>query len=96
MGMTCDGATNLLEASIRHASKGYSIRIYIDVLDGCGEDVARDSVAYFQHLTSKLASTEATLNICFSCRYYPVVAPEHSLAICAEDESLGHGDLCTR
>jgi len=90
---------DFLQNSIPHISKAYSIRIYVDALDECGEEVAKNLVAYFQRLTSKLAATETTLSICFSCRHYPVVALEDGLTICVEDENAldiatyVHGEL---
>jgi ankyrin repeat protein len=77
-----------LEDSIPHASKSYSIRIYIDALDECGEEVAKGLVADFESLVSRLPPfTETALSICFSCRHYPILALEHNLAICVEDEN---------
>ncbi|KAF7511627.1 hypothetical protein GJ744_003790 [Endocarpon pusillum] len=84
---------NFLGNSIPRASKAYSIRIYVDALDECGEEVARDLVAYFQRLTSKLPLTETTLSICFSCRHFPIVALAHGLTISVENEN--HRDIAT-
>jgi hypothetical protein len=78
----------ILKDYIWRAPETYLIRIYVDALDECGERVARELVEYFQHLTSK-----ATLNICFSCRHYPIVALEHGLTVCVEDGN--HDDIVT-
>ncbi|KAJ9660151.1 hypothetical protein H2201_007058 [Coniosporium apollinis] len=81
-----------LEDTILDASKACSIRLYIDALDECGEKDARDLIAFFESLTSKLAPIEA-LGICFSCRHYPILALERGLTICMEDEN--HLDIVT-
>lgn len=87
VGVAYDEATKLFGNSIPRASKAYSIRIYVDALDECGEEVARDLVAYFQRLTSKSPLTETTLSICFSCRHFPIVALAHGLTISVENEN---------
>jgi ankyrin repeat protein len=78
----------ILKDYIWRAPEAYLIRIYVDALDECGEAVARELVEYFQRLTSK-----ATLNVCFSCRHYPIVALEHGLTVCVEDGN--HDDIVT-
>src|SRR2546421_2677588 len=70
----------------QRAPESYSIRIYVDALDECGDGVARELVEYFPRLTSK-----ATLHICFSCRHYPIMTLEHGLTVCVEDGN--HHDI---
>ena len=82
-----DELRKFMEDSILCTSKTHLIRIYVDALDECGEKIARELVKDFQRLTRKLASTEAILSICFSCRHYPILALEHGLTICVEDEN---------
>src|SRR5271155_4172669 len=77
-----------LKDCIWRAPEAYLIRIYVDALDECGDAVARELVEFFQRLTSK-----ATLNICFSCRHYPILALEHGLIVCVEDGN--HDDIVT-
>ena len=65
------------------AEKRYRIRIFIDAVDECGEDVAKELVKYFQKSTN---STESTLSICFSSRHYPYIG--HGIeTICVEDKN---------
>ena len=82
-----DELRKFMEDSIRRTSKAHLIRIYVDALDECGEKIARELVKDFRRLTRKLASAEATLSICFSCRHYPVLALEHGLTVYVEDEN---------
>lgn len=74
--------------SIAHANKSHSIQIYVDALDECGEETAIDLVADFERLVSRSPSVAGTtLNLCFSCRHYPIVALNCGLTICVEDEN---------
>lgn len=61
-------------------ARTHQIRIYIDALDECGQDVAIDLVEYFRCCT-------APIPICFSCRHYPFVALEDGNEICIENEN---------
>jgi len=70
----------ILKDYIWRTPETYLIRIYVDALDECGDGAARELVEFFKRLASK-----ATLNICFSCRHYPIVALEHGLTVCVED-----------
>jgi ankyrin repeat protein len=67
------------------AEKGYRIRIFIDALDECGEDVAEQLMDYFQKLT---IPTKSALSICFSCRHYPRIGFGNSVEeICVEHQN---------
>ena len=68
------------EFAVVEAAKTEAIRIYIDALDECGEQAATSLVTFFQGLAE-------SLSICFSCRYYPLVALEYRLKICVEDKN---------
>lgn len=91
-----------LETFLPRASTIRPIRIYVDALDEAGEQVARDLVAFFQRLTSQLTPVEGILNICFSCRHYPIVDSNNGLIILVEKENEGdivtyvHGELQRR
>ena len=58
-------------------AKQYQIRMYVDALDECGEDAAVSLVNTFQGLAD-------SFSICFSCRYYPLLALEDGLEILVE------------
>ncbi|KAI9855300.1 MAG: hypothetical protein M1813_009839 [Trichoglossum hirsutum] len=68
-------------------SNEYPIRIFLDALDECGEEVARELVSYFRRLTSQMPPTRPALSICFSCRHYPIMDIGKGLEICVEDEN---------
>ena len=63
------------------------VRIFIDALDECGDVAARrlvESLAKIQHLCSR---SRFGLSICFSCRYYPIIAPDICEEIRLENEN---------
>lgn len=68
---------DLFVAHAMEAVKKYQIRIFVDALDECGEDDAVNLVETFQSLADSLC-------ICFSCRYYPLLALEDGLEILVE------------
>ncbi|OCL09942.1 hypothetical protein AOQ84DRAFT_316195, partial [Glonium stellatum] len=78
---------SFLEASMAQISTANRIWIYVDALDECGKDTAKDLAKFFQRLVSQLTPSDAGLRICFSCRHYPVVALDYGFTICVEDEN---------
>ena len=71
---------NFFKSHVVDAARTQQIRIYIDALDECGEDVAIELVEFFRCFA-------APVSICFSCRHYPFVALEGGDEICVEDEN---------
>lgn len=68
---------DLFVTHVLEAAKKHQIRICIDALDECGEDAAVNLVETFRVLAD-------SLSICFSCRYYPLIALEDGLEISVE------------
>ena len=68
---------DLFVTHVVETAKKYQVRLYIDALDECGEDVAVDLVKTFRGLADSLC-------ICFSCRHYPLIALENGLEISVE------------
>ena len=62
------------------AARTHPIRIYIDALDECGEDVATEFVEFLRLFADPIS-------ICFSCRHYPFVALEGGNEVCVEQEN---------
>ncbi|KAH0541246.1 hypothetical protein FGG08_004251 [Glutinoglossum americanum] len=79
---------DFLGSKMTRISKEYSIRIFVDALDECGEEIARELVSYFLRLTSKLLPNGPSIGICFSCRHYPIVALDYCLEICIEEQNF--------
>lgn len=78
---------DLFKTYVTNAIEKYSLQIFIDALDECGEDVAIDLVDFFRQLMDELPHTKASFRVCFSCRHYPLVALENGLEICVEDQN---------
>src|SRR5947207_293860 len=78
---------DLLTASLAEVGKAYTVRIFVDALDECGEPVAVKLAEYFQKLVSSSGVVEGSLSICFSCRHYPVMSIKSGFEICVEDEN---------
>lgn len=76
---------------IAGASKAYKMRIYVDALDECGKAAASYLVEFFTHLINRVAFTNASLSICFSCRHYHDVVLGNGLEVCVENEN--HDDI---
>ena len=68
------------KSSVVETAKTHQIRIYIDALDECGQDVALDLVEFFRCFATPIS-------ICFSCRHYPFVALEGGNEVCVENEN---------
>jgi hypothetical protein len=56
----------LLASSLLMAGKVYTLRIFVDALDECGEQVAVELVIYFQRLVSASTAVGGSVSICFS------------------------------
>ena len=71
---------NFFGSAVVEAAKTNTTRIFVDALDECGEQTATSLVSFFEGIADYLS-------ICFSCRYYPLIALEKGLEICVEDEN---------
>jgi ankyrin repeat protein len=76
-----------LEASLPVALESYSIRIFVDAPDECGEDTAVGLVETFQTLISKVPQTSSNFSICFACRHYPILNTGRGLEVCVDHEN---------
>jgi len=83
----------IFEASLPKILKRYSIRIFIDALDECGETAAVKLVRKFRCLISKASRTGSVFSICFTCRHYPTLVLGCESEICVEDNNSG--DIAT-
>ena len=75
---------DFLEFHIKNAAGIYTIRIYIDALDECGEEVATDLVNFLNRF---ITGSEVSLAICFSCRHRPLITLENGDDVCVDDEN---------
>ena len=56
---------------VTETAKRFSMRLYIDALDECGQDPAISLVEYFCRFADPIA-------ICFACRHYPIISLEEA------------------
>ena len=78
---------SFLKSGLAEVLEVIPIRMFVDALDESGREVARTLVDDFSELIH-LDSNES-LSICFSCRHYPIIAPDRCVSVCAEDENYG-------
>ena len=71
---------SFFKQNVVDAARIHPIRIYIDALDECGEDLATELIEFFRFFA-------APISICFSCRHYPFVALEGGNEVCVEQEN---------
>ena len=67
----------------------HRLTCFIDALDECKEDEARDMVAFFESLGQFAVSSQIQLRICFSSRHYPHITIEKVVSLVLEDQD-GH------
>ena len=56
---------------VTEKAEKYTMRLYIDALDECGQDPAISLVEYFCRFADPIA-------ICFACRHYPIISLEEA------------------
>lgn len=79
-----------LEASLLKILETRSAWLFVDALDECGEDNAKELVQKFELLVKKSVALSTRLNqlhICFSCRHYPILSSPGLAEICLEREN---------
>ena len=82
---------NFIKTQVVSGARERTLRIYVDALDECGQDIAKDLINFFQQVMSEAKSHNTFLSICFSCRHYPNIALESGFEVCVEDEN--HQDI---
>ncbi len=63
------------------------VRIFLDALDECGDVAARRLVQTLAKIQQLCSHSRFGLSICFSCRYYPIIAPDNCEEIRLENEN---------
>ncbi|KAH8891599.1 hypothetical protein GQ53DRAFT_687160, partial [Thozetella sp. PMI_491] len=61
--------------------------IFVDALDECGHENAREMVEYFQDLMEDVERESGQVKICFSSRQYPVIKSEPIPTISVKDKN---------
>ncbi|KEY73941.1 hypothetical protein S7711_09996 [Stachybotrys chartarum IBT 7711] len=68
-----------------------SFTCFVDALDECDEQEARDMVQFFEDLAENTTKDGIQFRICFSSRPYPYISIRQGISLTLEDES-GHAD----
>ena len=87
----------VLKATFRSAVEDLKCRhlvCFVDALDECPEDQARDMVEFVESLCQTAASKIMPLHICFSSRHYPHISIGVGLQLILDDQE-GHANDIT-
>ena len=73
---------------VMQVAKTHNTWIYIDALDEDGEESATDLIQFFNSFMPPPGmSNSRYINICFSCRYFPIIAWENGQRIRVDNEN---------
>ncbi|CAH0028824.1 unnamed protein product [Clonostachys rhizophaga] len=70
-----------------------SVTCYIDALDECDEDQARDMVEHLEGLCQQAVKDGQNFRICFASRHYPSIEIRNGIRITLEDQAGHRSDL---
>ncbi|RFN46273.1 ankyrin repeat-containing protein [Fusarium flagelliforme] len=76
-----------LERSLHNTLMKSPVWVFVDALDECGKENARQMIDYFSYLQQELGPTSSELHICFTCRHYPKLSEDINFQVCLEDEN---------
>ncbi|KAF4433171.1 hypothetical protein F53441_13772 [Fusarium austroafricanum] len=65
-----------LSFTLVKGTKSQPVVIFVDALDECGEDAAKQLLVYFKNVMNDVEREGAAVRICFSSRHYPVLGLE--------------------
>ncbi|KAK0735049.1 hypothetical protein B0T26DRAFT_798734 [Lasiosphaeria miniovina] len=85
---------NLLEEAIRRLGRA-SVVFFIDALDECDEDQARDMVIFLQRLGDIAISSDTYLRILFSSRHHPAITIPTGISVILEGQEGHNQDIVT-
>ncbi|CAI7677649.1 unnamed protein product, partial [Penicillium manginii] len=77
----------LLATAILASANDQHVIIFVDALDEAGAESAQKLAAYFHRLVDRADKKKLTLQVCISCRHYPIVESAQTVAIHVEDHN---------
>ncbi|KAL8356455.1 hypothetical protein RB601_001653 [Gaeumannomyces tritici] len=78
---------DIFEASLPNVLQTRQVWLFVDALDECGEENAVNLVEKFKSLLQSISSASRQLQICFTCRHYPILHLDRVLRVCPEREN---------
>ncbi|KAJ5409044.1 hypothetical protein N7509_002927 [Penicillium cosmopolitanum] len=77
----------LLTSAILTSANQKQVRVFVDALDETGAESAPQLAAYFHRLSTRAEKEKVSVQICISCRHYPIIASPQAVEICVEDHN---------
>ncbi|OQD59911.1 hypothetical protein PENPOL_c019G03493 [Penicillium polonicum] len=74
----------LLADTILASASRQHIMIFVDALDEAGAESAQHLAAYFHRLINRAEKMNVAVQICISCRHYPIMESDPAREICVE------------
>lgn len=81
----------LLVGTILASASRQRIMIFVDALDEAGAESAQHLAAYFHRLIDRAEKKDVAVQICISCRHYPIMESDPTREICVEHHN--HDDI---
>ncbi|KUM65315.1 hypothetical protein ACN42_g1775 [Penicillium freii] len=81
----------LLAGTILASASRQHIMIFVDALDEAGAESAQHLAAYFHRLINRAEKLNVAVQICISCRHYPIMESDPAREICVERHN--HDDI---
>jgi ankyrin repeat protein/nucleoside phosphorylase len=66
---------------------------FIDALDECDEDQARDMISFFEYLGDSAIHKRISFLVCFSSRHYPYISISNGLSLTLENQEEHSQDI---
>ncbi|KAJ5537703.1 hypothetical protein N7494_007182 [Penicillium frequentans] len=81
----------LLTGAILESANRQPVNVFVDALDEAGAESAQQLAAYFHRLIDRAAIKSSAVQICISCRHYPIIGNAQAIEIYVEDHN--HQDI---
>lgn len=81
----------LLTGAILASADRQPVAIFVDALDEAGAESAQQLATYFHRLIGRAGKIKSAVQICISCRHYPIVGNAQAIEIRVEDHN--HQDI---
>ncbi|KAJ5633371.1 hypothetical protein N7490_009710 [Penicillium lividum] len=77
----------LLASAILASATKQHVMMFVDALDEAGAESAQRLAAYFHRLIDRADRKKLNLQVCISCRHYPIMESAQTVAIHVEDHN---------